>query len=55
VKARVEQSGPDHPSVSQSALQWRGSRGNFESRVGRDLERNRALVYVRCSVILVLH
>jgi hypothetical protein len=36
-------------------LQLRGSRGNFESRVGRGVERNRALAYVRCTAFLVFH
>ena len=51
MKARVELNGPDHLSVSQSALQSRGSRGYFEWRVGRDVERNRAFAYVRCTAI----
>ena len=51
MKARVELNGPIHISVSQSALQSRDSRGNFESRVGTDVERNRASAYVRCTAI----
>jgi hypothetical protein len=51
VKARVELNGPIHLSVSQSAHQSRDSKGNFESRVGTDVERNRAFAYVRCTAI----